>query len=113
MKKLIDIPDEIVKELKLIAVKNDTDLKNYIQDLILRQYDFTKKTEMAIAGINDGQAMRFIWNYLSSTYNGLKDTTFEVDEFKFQDETDFFKYVIYVCESAVDSLKNNQEDETA
>ena len=113
MKKLIDIPDEIVKELKIIAVKNDSDLKNYIQDLILRQYEFTKKTEMAIEGIQDGQAMRFIWNYLSNTYQGLKDQTFSVDECKFKDETDFFETVKFVCESAIESIKNSKEDEAA
>ena len=34
MKKLIDIPDEIVKPLKIMAVNNDRDLKNYIQDVL-------------------------------------------------------------------------------
>jgi hypothetical protein len=32
MKKLIDIPDEIVKDLKRMAIDADTDLKNFIQD---------------------------------------------------------------------------------
>lgn len=110
MKKLIDIPDEIVKELKLIAVKNDTDLKNYIQDLILNQYKFTKKTEMAIEAIQDGQQMRFIWNYLSNTYEGIKDNVFEYEDFKFKDELDFFEYVKYVCECVIQTIKNDQED---
>ena len=35
MKKLIDIPDEIVKPLKIMAVNNDRDLKNYIQDVLI------------------------------------------------------------------------------
>jgi|TARA_B110000305_G_scaffold67524_1_gene75769 hypothetical protein len=35
MKKLIDIPDEIVKPLKIMAVKKDRDLKNYIQDILI------------------------------------------------------------------------------
>ena len=35
MKKLIDISDEIVKPLKIMAVNNDRDLKNYIQDLLI------------------------------------------------------------------------------
>ena len=34
MRKLIDIPEKIVKPLKILAIKNDTDLKNYIQDLL-------------------------------------------------------------------------------
>lgn len=35
MKKLIDIPDEIVKSLKIMAVHEDRDLKNYIQDVLV------------------------------------------------------------------------------
>lgn len=36
MRKIIDIPDEIVKDLKILAVKADKDLKNYIQDLLIQ-----------------------------------------------------------------------------
>lgn len=36
MRKLIDIPEEIVKPLKILAIKNNTDLKNYIQDLLIK-----------------------------------------------------------------------------
>ena len=32
MKKLIDIPEEIVKDLKKMAIDSDKDLKNFIQD---------------------------------------------------------------------------------
>ena len=32
MKKLIDIPTEILQELKILAVKSNKDLKNFIQD---------------------------------------------------------------------------------
>jgi hypothetical protein len=32
MKKLIDIPDELLKDLKILAVKEGKDLKNFIQD---------------------------------------------------------------------------------
>ena len=35
MKKLIDIPDEIVKPLKIMAIRKDRDLKNYIQDVLV------------------------------------------------------------------------------
>ncbi len=41
MRKLIDIPEEIVKPLKILAIEADTDLKNYIQDLLI---DKVKKT---------------------------------------------------------------------
>tara|TARA_B100000497_G_C7278007_1_gene193137 strand:- start:217 stop:345 length:129 start_codon:yes stop_codon:yes gene_type:complete len=35
MRKLIDIPDEILKPLKIMAINEDTDLKNYIQDVLV------------------------------------------------------------------------------
>jgi hypothetical protein len=35
MRKLIDIPEEIVKPLKILAISADKDLKNYIQDLLI------------------------------------------------------------------------------
>lgn len=35
MRKLIDIPDEIEIDLKILAVKYGKDLKNYIQDLLI------------------------------------------------------------------------------
>ena len=36
MRKLIDIPEEIVKPLKILAINADKDLKNYIQDLLIQ-----------------------------------------------------------------------------
>jgi len=35
MKKLIDIPEEIVKDLKKMAIDADKDLKNFIQDHLI------------------------------------------------------------------------------
>lgn len=35
MNKLIDIPEEAVIPLKILAAKDGKDLKNYIQDLLL------------------------------------------------------------------------------
>lgn len=32
MRKVIDIPNEIVKDLKKLAIDQDKDLKNFIQD---------------------------------------------------------------------------------
>ena len=37
MKKLIDIPEEIVIPLKVKAAKQNKDLKNYIQDLLIEK----------------------------------------------------------------------------
>lgn len=36
MKKLIDIPEEIVQDLKILAVKQNKDLKNFIQDELVK-----------------------------------------------------------------------------
>ena len=35
MKKIIDIPEEIVKDLKKMAINADKDLKNFIQDYLV------------------------------------------------------------------------------
>lgn len=46
MKKLIDIPEEIVKDLKKMAIDADKDLKNFIQDhlvLLVREEKKEKK----------------------------------------------------------------------
>lgn len=32
MRKVIDIPEEILEDLKILAVKSNKDLKNFIQD---------------------------------------------------------------------------------
>jgi len=42
MKKLIDIPDEIVKPLKIMAIHKDKDLKNYIQDILVKHVNKNK-----------------------------------------------------------------------
>lgn len=47
VKKLIDIPEEIVKDLKKMAIDADKDLKNFIQDhlvLLVRGQKKEQKT---------------------------------------------------------------------
>ena len=47
MKKLIDIPEEIVKDLKKMVIDADKDLKNFIQDhlvLLVRREKKEQKT---------------------------------------------------------------------
>lgn len=43
MKKLIDIPEEILQDLKILAIKAGKDLKNYIQDLLVDRVEKTRK----------------------------------------------------------------------
>lgn len=35
MRKNIDIPNEILQDLKILAIKENKDLKNWIQDLLV------------------------------------------------------------------------------
>ena len=46
MRKNIDIPDEILQDLKILAVKENKDLKNFIQDhlVLLVRWEKKKKT---------------------------------------------------------------------
>ena len=43
MKKLIDIPQEIVQDLKILAIKQNKDLKNFIQDHLVQLVRGEKK----------------------------------------------------------------------
>lgn len=45
VKKLIDIPDPVVKDLKKLAVDSERDLKNYIQDLLVHHVEQSKKRD--------------------------------------------------------------------
>jgi hypothetical protein len=43
MKKLVDIPQELIKDLKILAAHADKDVKNYLQDLIIEHIKKNKK----------------------------------------------------------------------
>lgn len=45
MRKLIDIPEEIVKDLKKIAVDADLDLKKYIEKLLVDHVKSVKQKD--------------------------------------------------------------------
>ncbi len=42
MKKIIDIPEYIVKDLKKLAVDENVDLKNYIQNKLIKIVELSK-----------------------------------------------------------------------
>jgi hypothetical protein len=57
MKKLIDIPEEIVKDLKKMAIDADKDLKNFIQDhliLLVRGKKKEQKTSTNVKSKRSG-----------------------------------------------------------
>jgi hypothetical protein len=107
MKKLIDIPDEIVREMKIAAAKSDTNLKSYIQEIVKNHRHFCNITEMAAEGIEDGQSVRFVWHYLIATYEGIENQTFDYGSTKFLTLEDFILHVKEVCEEMLHSLNNN------
>ena len=57
MKKLIDIPEEIIKDLKKMAIDADKDLKNFIQDhlvLLVRGQKKEQKTPTNVKSKRSG-----------------------------------------------------------
>ena len=57
MRKNIDIPDEILQDLKILAVKENKDLKNFIQDhlvLLVRGEKKEQKTPTNIKSKRSG-----------------------------------------------------------
>lgn len=48
MKKLIDIPEEIVQDLKILAIKQNKDLKNFIQDELISLVRGEKKEQNTV-----------------------------------------------------------------
>jgi len=51
MKKLIDIPNEILQDLKILAVKENKDLKNFIQDHLVSLVCGEKKEQKTSTNI--------------------------------------------------------------
>ena len=51
MRKNIDIPDEIVKDLKKMAIDADKDLKNFIQDHLVSLVRGDKKEQKIFTNI--------------------------------------------------------------
>ncbi len=57
MRKNIDIPDEILQDLKILAIKENKDLKNFIQDhlvFLVRGGKRTKKTSTNVKSKRSG-----------------------------------------------------------
>ena len=56
MKKLIDIPEEIVKDLKKMAIDADKDLKNFIQDYLVFLVRGEKKEQKTSTNVKSKQS---------------------------------------------------------
>lgn len=56
MKKLIDIPEEIVKDLKKMAIDADKDLKNFIQDHLVFLVRVEKKEQKTSTNVKSNRS---------------------------------------------------------
>lgn len=56
MKKLIDIPNEIIQDLKILAVKENKDLKNFIQAQLVDLVSEGRKKQKTSANVKSKQS---------------------------------------------------------
>jgi len=98
MRKLIDIPQDSVKDLKILAIKDDESFKSYIEKIIIAHLDgHNRFTELTRTIINDGQDIRAIINYLADTYeNIIECEDIEVVE-KLKDKKHYYSLIIDAC----------------
>ena len=71
--------------------------------------------ELAKTVIEDGQDIRPFHNYLSETYDGLKNVNMDFGGRKFTDRVEFYKFlrdeVLYVLISSTESWKLDNPEE--
>jgi hypothetical protein len=65
--------------------------------------------ELAKAIIEDGQSVRAVQNYLSETFDGVKQK--EIFDNKFTDRIEFAKFVQGVCSILIESCEAWKESE--
>jgi hypothetical protein len=65
--------------------------------------------ELAKAIIEDGQSVRAVHNYLSETFDGIKQK--EIFDNKFTDRIEFAKFVQGVCSVMIESFEAWKESE--
>tara|TARA_R110000782_G_scaffold20803_1_gene56409 strand:- start:249 stop:593 length:345 start_codon:yes stop_codon:yes gene_type:complete len=114
MKKLIDIPDSMVKEIKVLAAQSDKAVKHYLEDAILKEVQQGNYNELANYVIRDGQDVRPFWNYLALTFEALKDHTFNdlypEHSFKLDEYVPFLEHVKGTIDWMIDIQKNGHID---
>ena len=110
MKKLIDIPDKLLKELKILAAKNDTNLKNYIERVVYEDYQISKREALTIEAIEDGQLFRFVDNNLIDLFCSIDKLPFSFNDEKIEGEIDFYNFVIEICKWRIEIIKTDMEE---
>lgn len=96
MKKLIDIPEESVKPLKILALENDSSFKSYLEDIIVHRADLDNNfNDLSRNLVNDQQPERAILHYLASCNENIKECTglLHLEE-AFEKENAFYQLVI-------------------
>ena len=66
------------------------------------------KTEMANYIIDDGQSIRGVFNYLSQTFDGIKDV--ELFDGKFKTREEFYGFVKEVCDMMLEANREEMLD---
>lgn len=114
MKKLIDIPDEIVASLKIEAVKDGESFKSYLEQVIVNNFEFTKSTEMALYALNDKQAIRPFWNYISMTFDSLQNREWENEEgIIFNNRIEFYEFLKDTLDFMIQIAREEEKDGNA
>lgn len=58
--------------------------------------------------IEDGQALRSVYNYLQSTYYDIKGKVLEFDDFAYNDEIEFYKTVQEAVRILIEHERENR-----
>ena len=58
--------------------------------------------------IEDGQALRSVYNYLQSTYDDIKGKILEFDDFAYNDEIEFYKTVQEAVRILIEHERENR-----
>jgi len=101
MRKIIEIKNSKVNELKKLAIDNNKSFKKYLEDLIENHYEANNTTELAERMFIDGQPGRSIIYYFDDTFKAIKFKKFPYGE-KFETFKQFIQY-------ASDVLKQQAE----
>lgn len=58
--------------------------------------------------IEDGQALRSVYNYLQSTYYDIKEKVLEFDDFAYNDKIEFYKTVQEAVRILIEHERENR-----
>ena len=110
MRKLIDIPDSMVKEIKVLAAQSDKAVKHYLEDAILKEVQQGNYNELANYVIRDGQDVRPFWNYFYQTFKALKGHKYWGED-EIKEYVPFLEHLKGTIEWMIQSQSEQEEDD--